>query len=348
MHIVSTALSRAMLLMLLAVPAGASAQPDEAPPLALNRETLETQIDAFMAANGYAGVVFVALDGETLVEKAYGMAHADLGVPITLDTAFGIGSRPIDFTTAAIYLLEQRGRLSQDDTLSDYLDNVPADRAGMTIRQMMTGRSGLPDFPANDRDWDADLGWIDRTEFERRTLAIPLLFAPGEGEAHSHWAFGMLAAIVERVSGQGYSGFLRENFFDPAGMERTGDYGESRGLTMADFAAGGGVQRGLPNIPPNWGPTSWLVLGSGGMFSTLGDLRRFYIFVTQSGVLEPRYTEHFLSARAGLDGSDRGFELFSFTDENFTDEAYVMLSQSGEEGSIMAIVRPLVALLRDN
>lgn len=348
MPVISTAVSRAALVMLLVFSAAASAQTDEDPALTLDPETLETQIDAFMADNGYAGVVFVALDGETLVEKAYGMAHADLGVPIALDTVFGIGSRPIDFTTAAIYLLEQRGLLSQDDTLANYLDNVPADRAGMTIRQMMTGQSGLPDFPANDGDWDADLGWIDRAEFERRTLEIPLLFAPGEGEAHSHWAFGMLAAIIERVSGQSYADFLRENFFDPAGMDRTGDYGESRGLAMTDFAAGGGVQRGLPNIPPNWGPTSWLVLGSGGMFSTLGDLRRFYVFVTQGGVLEPRYAEHFLSPRAGLDGSDRGFELFSFTDENFSDEAYVMLSQSGEEGSIMAIVRPLVALLREN
>ena len=185
---------------------------------------------------------------------------------------------------------------------------------------MMTGQSGLPDFPANDGDWDGDLGWIDRAEFERRTLAIPLIFAPGEGEEHSHWAFGMLAAIVERVSGQSYAEFLRENFFDPAGMTRTGDYGDSRGLAFIEFAAGGGVQRGLPNIPPNWGPTSWLVLGSGGMFSTLGDLRRFYVYITTSGVLEPRYTELFLSERAGLDGSDRGFELFSFSDENFSDQ----------------------------
>lgn len=340
----------AILAVLVGMPTTLSAQAGEsdAPQaVELTRDQLEQQIDAFMAERDYAGIVFVAIDGDTLVEKAYGMAHADPAVPIALDTVFGIGSRPIDFTMAAIMLLEQRGELSQDDTLGDYLENVPADRAGMTIRHMMTGRSGLPDFPANDSDWDADLAWIDRAEFERRTLAVPLLFAPGEDEAHSHWAFGMLAAIVERVSGQSYAEFLRANFFDPAGMDRTGSYGETRGLTLADFAAGGGVQHGLPNIPPNWGPTSWLVMGSGGMFSTLGDLRRFYIFVTESGVLQPRYTELFLSPRAGLDGSDRGFELFSFSDEAFSDQAYVMLSRSGEPGSIMAIVRPLVGLLRE-
>ncbi|MGJ8536330.1 MAG: serine hydrolase domain-containing protein [Parasphingopyxis sp.] len=337
-----------LLLPLMALPTAAVAQAEEAaaePAIILHRDTLETQIDDFMADAGYAGVVFIAMDGETLLHKAYGMAHADLGVPIELDTVFGIGSRPIDFTIAAISLLEQRGELSQDDTLADYLENVPADRAGMTIRQMMTGASGLPDFPASASDWDADLAWIDRAEFERRTLAVPLLFAPGEGNEHSHWAFGMLAAIVERVSGQSYSAFLRENFFDPADMARTGNYGESRGLALTDFAAGGGVQRGLPNIPPNWGPTSWLVMGSGGMFSTVGDLRRFYDFITTGGVLEPSYTELFLSRRASLDGSDRGFELFSFSDNGFRSQAYVLLSQSGEQGSILRIARPVMALL---
>jgi len=206
----------------------------------------------------------------------------------------------------------------------------------------------LPDFPAAATDWDADLGWIDRTEFERRTMAVPLLFAPGEGEAHSHWAFGVLAAIVERVSGQGYYEFLRENFFDPAGMERTGNYGESRGLALADFAVGGGNRIGLPNIPPNWGPTSWLVMGSGGMFSTLGDLQRFYAYVTSGDVLEPRYVAHFLGTSAQLDGSDRGFELFSFADEERSDQAYVFLNSGGGPGAIRPLMRPLMTLLREN
>ncbi|MGB5725179.1 MAG: serine hydrolase domain-containing protein [Parasphingorhabdus sp.] len=314
---------------------------------AIQLETLESEIDSLMAEGGRSGVVYVAIDGKVALEKAYGMANADLGTANTIDTVFGIGSRPIDFTVAAIYLLEQRGKLGLDDRLDQYFPDAPADRAGMTLRQMMTGKSGLPDFPVNDSDWDADLGWIDRAEFERRTMATPLLFEPGNGDAHSHWAFGVLAAIVERVSGQGYYPFLRENFFDPAGMARTGNYGESRGLKLTDFAAGGGKQVGVPNIPPNWGPTSWLVMGSGGMFSTLGDLRLFYSHVTRGGVLEQRYIEHFLTPSANLDGSDRGFELFSFTDENRSDEVYVFLNNGGQE-AMRPLVRPLVQLLKAN
>ena len=314
---------------------------------ALQPETLETEIDALMTKGGRAGIVYVAIDGKIALEKAYGMANADLGIANSIDTVFGIGSRPIDFTIAAIYLLEQRGKLDLNDRLDKYYPDAPADRAAMTLKQMMTGKSGLPDFPANEEDWDADLAWIDRSEFERRTMVTPLLFAPGQGNTHSHWAFGLLAAIIERVSGHGYYPFLRENFFDPAQMERTGNYGEHRGLKLTDFAVGGGVQIGLPNIPPNWGPTSWLVMGSGGMYSTLRDLRLFYGYVTQGNVLESRYAAHFLAPQANLDGSERGFDLFSFTDENRSDEAYVFLNNGGQD-AMRPLVRPLIDMLKAN
>lgn len=309
---------------------------------------ISATVDRLMEENGLSGVAWVKLDGEVVHERAYGMANAELELENTPDTIFGIGSRPIDFTVAAIYLLAERGELSIDDRLDKYYPDAPDDRAGITIRQMMSGESGLPDFPANESDWDPDLAWIDRAEFERRTMEIPLIFVPGEGNEHSHWAFGVLAAIVERVSGESYEAFLRTNFLDPAGMTRTGSYGELRDLSVSDFAAGSGVQRGLPNIPPNWGPTSWLVKGSGGMYSSLGDLQKFYTFVTGEDGLTGPGRDHFLSPSAQLDGSDRGFELFSFADEERTDETYVFINDGAGEGAVRAIVDAIVPLMQEN
>lgn len=305
---------------------------------------LGEEIDAVMAENNLTGVIFVKIDEETVIEKAYGAADPATGLENNVDTIFGIGSRPIDFTIAAIRLLAQQGKLSLNDPLSKFYPDAPPDRASMTIRHMLSGQSGLPDFPANENDWDADLGWIDRTEFERRTMDTPLLFAPGQGEAHSHWAFGVLAAIVERVSGQDYALFLRENFFEPAGMTRTGSYGEIRDFSVSDFAVGGGVRRGLPNIPPNWGPTSWLVMGSGGMYSTLGDLRKFYAHLTENGGLSDEHAAHFLQRSAQIDGSERGFELFSFHTEGRRSEVYVFLNRGGI-GAIRQFVPGMVRLL---
>jgi len=102
-----------------------------------------------------AGVVFVQIDGEVLLERAFGMAHEDLGIPNTLETVFGTGSRPIDYTVAAIHLLAQQGRIKLDDPITRYFDDVPADKQAITIRHLLTGRSGLPDWvsPAPTESW---------------------------------------------------------------------------------------------------------------------------------------------------------------------------------------------------
>ena len=246
------------LALVFASPIAAAAQDretDQPAPVVLQRDNLEAQLDSIYMEHDFSGVLYLYRNREVILRKAYGEADPATGRPNNVGTIFGIGSRPIDFTIASVFLLAQRGKLSLDDTLGQYYPDAPADRASMTIRHMLNGQSGLPDFPAKaESDWDADLAWIDRTEFERRTMETELLFAPGEGEAHSHWAFGVLAAIVERVDGRTYEQFLQSEFFDPAGMKQTGSYGQRGNHPLDAFAVGGGKQVGLPNIPPNWGP----------------------------------------------------------------------------------------------
>jgi CubicO group peptidase (beta-lactamase class C family) len=325
-----------------------AAREADTPAIDLQPDTLEQQIDTAYRENGFAGVLYIYKDGEVLLAKAYGYADPEAGRENTIETIFGIGSRPIDFTVASIYLLAQRDQLSLDDTLGKFYPEAPEDRANITIRHMMNGQSGFPDFPADaSDDWDADLAWISREEFEQRSMKIDLLFEPGEGEAHSHWAFGILAAIVERVSGVTYEAFLKREFFDPAGMIQTGNYGERGNHALADFAVGGGQQIGLPNIPPNWGPTSWLVKGSGGMYSSLGDLLKFYKLVSGNDVLEEPYAAHFRQLAANVDGSERGFELFSFTTQDRDGVVFAFFNRNGAQ-AVDLLARPMIRFLRSD
>lgn len=226
---------------------------DSTPSIALTVELLPKLVDS-LSQNGYSGLLYARKEGEMLVDQPFGMANPGLNIPNTKETIFATGSRPIDYTIASILLLAQQDKLSLDDTIDRYIDEVPKDKQSVTIQHLMTGRSGLPDFFDVESDWDADLAWIDREEATERLLTIDLLFEPGTNRQHSHAAFGLLAIVIEKVSGMDYYAFLRKNFFDPAGMERTGEYGETRGFELSDFAEGKGPQRiGLPNIPPNWG-----------------------------------------------------------------------------------------------
>lgn len=298
-------------------------------PLNLSADNIEETIRQ-LEGEGMAGVLYLVLHGEIIAKRGFGMANASLEIPNSVETVFGIGSRPIDFTRAAIHLLEQQGKLEQQDSIAEYFDKVPADKQPITIHHLMTGQSGLPDFFHTAQDWDPDLAWIDRGTAEERILSQDLLFEPGTDRRHSHGAFVLLAALTERVSGLSYYEFLEQHFFVPAGMTRTHEYGDRAGLSIADFAVGSGPQQvGLPNIPPNWGPTSWLIKGSGGMYSTLGDLLKFYEYVRSDKLFTEQHRTAFTQKSITLDGSDRGFELFNAY-QSPDRQVYLFLNNKGD------------------
>jgi CubicO group peptidase (beta-lactamase class C family) len=325
-------------------------RPAAAPPaddslwLGLTWGSLPARFDT-AARRGFSGVVLARRSGDTVLRAAYGLADPATQHRTELETVYGIGSTPIDFTITGIMLLGQRGKLGLDDSIATLLENVPADKRGITVRQLLTGRSGLPDFhdvPAED--WDPDLAWISRATAEQRILALPLLFTPGSDDRHSHAAFVLLAAIIEHVDGRSYREFVRSEILEPVGMARTGFYGETLGLAVSDFAVGPGPSRvGLPNIPPNWGPTSWLVMGSGGMFSTLDDMARYYDAIDTGQLLTGEWANWQQGPGVGAGGSDRGFFIFRTTD-GLGSSILFLMNGEGRDPAIRRMTRALEGL----
>ncbi len=274
-------------------------------------ETIEDTLEE-AEAEGFCGSVIAVRDGQVVLERGFGFADPEREHPVTKNTIFAIGSTPIDFTHAAILRLEQDQMLSLDDTIGMWFEDVPEDKQGITLAHLRTGRSGLLDFPALDGvDENRDLSWIDRDEFLRRIFASQLLFEPGTNERHSHAAWGLLAAVIEVASDQGYEAYLREHFFEPAGMQRTGHYPLTRAFPEGEVAVGlGGNVWGEVNAPQYWGETSWLVLGSGGMVSTPGDLMRWFHYTSGDEGLGQAARAKYRTPGGvfvGEGGNDRGF-----------------------------------------
>src|SRR5688572_8023627 len=113
---------------------------------------------------GFSGAVLVTRDGELLVESHHGFADRQRGVPFGPDTLFDVGSISKQFTATAILALQADGRLDVGDSIAAHLPDVPADKAGITIQQLLTHTSGLPD------GFGGDYEVVTRDELLRRAL----------------------------------------------------------------------------------------------------------------------------------------------------------------------------------
>ncbi len=183
-----------------------------------------------LVRHGFSGAVLIAKDGQVVLKRAYGMANRETGLPYDVDMVSCIGSVTKQFTGAAIMKLDMQGKLGTSDPIAKYLPGVPADKAGITIHHLLTHTAGF----------SGDLGGSDEEPIGRdalvaKVLAAPLVAKPGDHFEYSNEGFALAAAIVERVSGQGYGAFLRGQLFLPAGMTDTGPTG--RAGTCAATAA---------------------------------------------------------------------------------------------------------------
>lgn len=165
---------------------------------------------------GYSGSALVALNGKPVISRGYGYSDIERKLKNSPKTIFDIGSITKQFTAAAILKLEMQGKLSTDDKITKYFQNVPPDKANMTIHQLLRHSSGLRGGVGGDYEK------ITEAEFVGKVLSLPLRFPVGTRFSYSNVGYSLLALIIEKVSGQSYEQYLYENLWKPAGMETTG------------------------------------------------------------------------------------------------------------------------------
>lgn len=182
-----------------------------APLLALPAQAADAgfarQVDAYLApllrTNNFSGTVLVARGDEVVFHKGYGQASIEHGVRNTPATVFQIASVSKPFTSAAIMLLKDQGKLDLRAPLSAVLPGYPgADK--LTIHHLLTHTSGIP----NINDFD-DYDEIQRRPHSPASLVAlfkdkPLEFEPGTRYGYSNSNYNLLALIVEKVSGREY------------------------------------------------------------------------------------------------------------------------------------------------
>lgn len=225
--------SACVLLLLLATVLPAAAAKPAAP---------AQEIDALLAravpADGPGVAVIAMKDGKTVFRKARGMASLELGVPLSPDSVFRLGSITKQFTAVAVLMLAEEGKLSLADPITKHLPGYPTHGHVITVELLLTHTSGirsytgLPGYMSGPKI-RADLTTAELVEVFSKE---PMDFAPGAEWRYNNSGYVLLGAILEKVSGKPYGELLAERIFRPLGMKstRVGD----EGPILAKRAAG--------------------------------------------------------------------------------------------------------------
>lgn len=251
----------------------------------LTAAAMHARIDplfADFAAPGAPGAAVVVARGDSIVFACgYGLADVEHGVPVTSQTAFRLASVTKQFTAAAILTLVDVGKVGLDDRLGDLLAGVPAYARGVTVRQLLSHTSGVPDYEALLGKGDGPQV-TDRDVLTLLHQAKQLYFPAGTSWRYSNSGYALLALIVERASGESFAQYVRHHIFDPAGMPNAVAHEEGVD-TVVQRAYGHSRENGA------WRRTDQnrtsAVLGDGGIYASAEELAHWSAALGRNAVL---------------------------------------------------------------
>ena len=250
-------------------------------------DRLAESVDEVAASTGFSGVVRVDRDDASFA-GAYGLAHRGHQIANAVDTRFGIASGTKGLTAVTVMTLVERGELELAAPARAILgDDLPLIDDEVTVEQLLSHRSGIGDYLDEDVVGPTDYAMpvpvhrLAGSEDYLRVLAgHRQQFAPGERFSYNNSGFVVLAVIAERVSGIRFEQLVQERVCEPAGMSDTAFLrsDEPPGGAALGYLEAHGLRTNVLHLP---------VLGSGdgGIYSTVADIRAFWLALFAGRIL---------------------------------------------------------------
>lgn len=256
------------------------------------------RLTPFMESNIISGAVtLVARHGEIVELDAVGFSDLAAHRKMRTDDLFWIASMTKPMTAVAVLMLQDERKLSVDDPVQKYLPefanqwmvaqrsttNITLVRAprAILIRDLLTHTSGLGDVPAPRAN-------CSLAELVMAYAQQPLKFPPGSKWEYSNQGINTLGRIVEVVSGVPYAEFLQKRLFNPLSMKDTTFWpstSQAKRVAKSYFAGkSGALEEGtIYFIKGSLSDRTRTAYPSGGLFSTAGDVSRFYQMMLNGG-----------------------------------------------------------------
>ena len=296
-------------------------------------------IDRVMQQQGFrsdepGAAILILQPGKLHFSKGYGQARLKDTTPITPRTMFELASISKTFTSTAILILQDRGRLSIQDDVRTLLPELPVYHADnpIRIRDLLCHTSGLPEYfdiedvPRRHKNYWVNADYLD--VFSSRKTELKLSFPTGTRYEYCNTNYLLLAMIIERVSKKSYGQFLRDEIFISAGMEHT--FVNESPKSVPETHAKGCVRaigyewkKKREIWAPEWGVPpdrheELLIIGDGGIWTNLEDMSRWDVAVRSSQLLKPQTWKSALTPSRTRDGHplDYGLGWMTYADKN--------------------------------
>ena len=293
-------------------------------------------METYHRFNMFDGSVLVAEQGKVIYKGAFGMANREWDIPNSTDTKFMIGSVSKPLTAILMLIQVQKGLISLDKSISDYLPEFSKQNGSrITIRQLLSHSSGMPNydiikdfFPAISRQY------FTREDYVKLYMDSALVFQPGTSYYYSSWGYFTLGYIMERVTGKSYSQLMKEDIFDKVGMHSSGSYYHTQVVnkraTGYDYSLGGYTSSDFRDQSNT--------MGTGDLYSTVEDLFTLHLAITNNTLINKDLTAQMFTP--GIRPWRYGFGWFN---QNFryspTDSVFANYHLGMTEGFLSFIVR---------
>lgn len=268
------------------------------------------KIDSYLSmleeTKSFSGGMLIIRDGKNVFCKGYGWADRERRVPFTPRTLASMGSITKAFTAAAVLKLAEQNRLSIADPIKKFFPQVPPDKAGITIHQLLTHSSGFHEFLNGD---DGDYAVITKDDFLNKAFNEPLAFDPGTKAVYTNVGMSILGIIIEQVSGQDYEEYLSKNLFEPAGIKNAGyHFPEKPGDTIAvGYKNGEKWGTHQDHFRKAGGGPYWNLKANGGLQISLVEMYMWANAITSNSILSESSVQKMFSPQIREEGNEGSF-----------------------------------------
>jgi len=184
------------------------------------KNEFDTMLQKSAELNSFSGSVLVIQNGSVILSSGYGFSDREKNIPNTSQTRFPICSLTKQFTAMAILMLQEQGKLNVQDGICRYLTDCPEPWEPITIHQLLTHTSGIPDLV--EEFWTRDVtSPVPLEQLIAEAKSRSVVSQPGEDFSYNNTGYILLGRIIESTSGQTYATFLKENIFQPLKMWNT-------------------------------------------------------------------------------------------------------------------------------